>query len=177
MSQAPIADPLIVQDAQEAHLPAIQAIYAHYVLNDLCSFEEVPPTVAQLRARHEEVLRAGGVYLVALRHGVVQGYAYAGAYRGRSAYRRTVENSVYVAPWCRGQGAGRALMAQLVARCTQAGFAQMVAVVGHSGNEGSLRLHRSAGFETVGTLRNVGFKFGRWVDTVLMQRPLADAAR
>jgi phosphinothricin acetyltransferase len=120
------------------------------------------------------VLRLGLPYLVAMVGGHLVGYAYAGAYRARPAYRRTVENSVYVAQGMQGRGIGRALLAALIERCSQAGLSQMVAVVGDSGNTGSIRLHESLGFEHVGVLRDVGFKFGRRVDTVLMQRPLCD---
>jgi phosphinothricin acetyltransferase len=162
-----------IADAEPQHLDQIQAIYSHYVLHDLCSFEEQVPTVAQMLSRRLEVLRLGLPYLVALREGRVVGYAYAGAYRARSAYRHTVEDSIYVAQGEHGRGIGKALLAALIERCAARGLRQMVAVVGHSGNAGSTRLHESLGFERVGVLRDVGFKFGRWVDTVLMQRALA----
>jgi phosphinothricin acetyltransferase len=153
-------------------MQAVQSIYAHYVLHDLCSFEEVPPSVDQMLSRRAEVLRLGLPYLVAIEAGDVVGYAYAGAWRTRPAYRNTVESSIYVAPGRHGRGIGSALLAELVARCAKAGLAQMVAVIGNSANAGSIRLHEGQGFEHVGVLRNVGFKFGRWVDTVLMQRAL-----
>ena len=153
-------------------MQAVQSIYAHYVLHDLCSFEEVPPSVEQMLARRAEVLRLGLPYLVAIEEGEVVGYAYASAWRTRPAYRNTVESSIYVAPGRHGRGIGSALLAELVARCAGGGFAQMVAVIGNSANAGSIRLHESQGFEHVGVLRNVGFKFDRWVDTVLMQRAL-----
>lgn len=153
-------------------MQAVQSIYAHYVLHDLCSFEEVPPSVDQMLSRRAEVLRLGLPYLVAIEAGDVVGYAYASAWRTRPAYRNTVESSIYVAPGRHGRGIGSALLAELVARCAKAGLAQMVAVIGNSANAGSIRLHEGQGFEHVGVLRNVGFKFGRWVDTVLMQRAL-----
>jgi phosphinothricin acetyltransferase len=142
------------------------------VRHDLCSFEEEVPTVDQMRARRTEVLRHGLPYLVALKNGEVVGYAYASPYRARSAYRHTVEDSIYVAHGMHGHGIGKALLRAVIARCTEGGFTQMVAVVGNSANAGSQRLHESLGFKTVGVLRDVGFKFGRWVDTVLMQRAL-----
>ncbi|XAH21650.1 N-acetyltransferase family protein [Xylophilus sp. GW821-FHT01B05] len=153
-------------------MASVQAIYRPYVLHELCSFEEEPPTVAQMQARRAELVQAGYPFLVALLDGEVVGYCYAGPYRSRPAYRATVENSVYVAQGRHGCGIGRALLQALVARCTQAGHAQMVAVVGNSANAGSIGLHAAQGFELVGTLRQVGFKRGQWVDTVLMQRAL-----
>lgn len=153
-------------------MQVVQAIYAHYVLHDLCSFEEVPPSVDQMLSRRAEVLRLGLPYLVAIEGGEVAGYAYASAWRTRPAYRNTVESSIYVASGRHGRGIGSALLAELVALCAGSGFAQMVAVIGNSANAGSIRLHEGQGFEHVGVLRNVGFKFGCWVDTVLMQRAL-----
>ena len=164
--------PPAILDAQPHHMDEVQAIYRHYVLHDLCSFEEEPPTTAQMLSRRAEVLRLGLPYLVAVQDGRVAGYAYASAYRARPAYRHTVEDSIYVAPGLQGRGIGHALLAALIARCTEAGFSQMVAVIGNSANAGSIGLHSAAGFEQVGVLRKVGFKFGQWVDTVLMQRAL-----
>lgn len=153
-------------------MPAVQAIYSHYVLHDLCSFEEEVPSVEQMQSRRTDALHRGLPYLVALKNGEVVGYAYASAYRARSAYRHTVEDSIYVAQGMHGHGIGKALLAEVIRRCTDSGFTQMVAVVGNSANAGSQRLHEGLGFERVGVLRNVGFKFGQWVDTVLMQRAL-----
>jgi L-amino acid N-acyltransferase YncA len=168
-----MATPLpLLQDAEPHHMQAVQSIYAHYVLHDLCSFEEVPPSVEQMLSRRAEVLRLGLPYLAAIEEREVVGYAYASAWRTRPAYRNTVESSIYVAPGRHGRGIGSALLGALVARCAEAGRAQMVAVIGNSANAGSIRLHEGQGFEHVGVLRNVGFKFGRWVDTVLMQRAL-----
>ncbi|MFH0134150.1 GNAT family N-acetyltransferase [Variovorax sp. VaC1] len=161
-----------ILDAGAHHMPAVQAIYSHYVLHDLCSFEEEVPTVEQMQSRRNDALRNGMPYLVALKNGEVAGYAYASAYRARSAYRHTVEDSIYVAQGMHGHGIGKALLAEVIRRCTDSGFTQMVAVVGNSANAGSQRLHESLGFERVGVLRDVGFKFGQWVDTVLMQRAL-----
>lgn len=153
-------------------MAAVQAIYSHYVLHDLCSFEEEVPTVDQMQARRADVLQRGLPYLVALKDGEVVGYAYATAYRARSAYRHTVEDSIYVARGMHGHGIGKALLREVIRRCTDGGFTQMVACVGNSANTGSLRLHESLGFEQVGVLRDIGFKFGQWVDTVLLQRAL-----
>lgn len=161
-----------ILDAEPHHMPAVQAIYSHYVLHDLCSFEEQVPTIDEMRARHAEARRRGLPYLVALKNGELVGYAYASPWRTRSAYRHTVEDSVYVAPHMHGHGIGKALLQAVIQRCTEAGFTQMVAVVGNSANAGSQGLHERLGFERVGVLRNVGFKFGQWVDTVLLQRAL-----
>jgi phosphinothricin acetyltransferase len=161
-----------ILDAEPHHMPSVQAIYSHYVLHDLCSFEEEVPTVDQMQARRTDVLRHGLPYLVAMADSDVVGYAYASPYRARSAYRHTVEDSIYVAQGMHGHGIGKALLQAVIRRCTESGFTQMVAVVGNSANAGSQRLHEGLGFEMVGVLRNVGFKFGQWVDTVLMQRAL-----
>ncbi|SDY12960.1 phosphinothricin acetyltransferase [Variovorax sp. YR266] len=161
-----------ILDAEPHHVAAVQAIYSHYVLHDLCSFEEEVPTVDQMQARRADVLQRGLPYLVALKDGEVAGYAYATAYRARSAYRHTVEDSIYVAQGMHGHGIGKALLREVIRRCTDGGFTQMVACVGNSANTGSLRLHESLGFEQVGVLRDIGFKFGQWVDTVLLQRAL-----
>ncbi|MDQ0587155.1 GNAT family N-acetyltransferase [Variovorax paradoxus] len=161
-----------ILDAEPHHMASIQAIYSHYVLHDLCSFEEEVPSVDEMQARRADVLARGLPYLVAVKDGEVAGYAYASPYRSRSAYRHTVEDSIYVAAGLQGHGIGRALLQEVIRRCTDGGFTQMVAVIGNSANAGSQRVHQSLGFETVGVLRNVGFKFGQWVDTVLMQRAL-----
>ncbi|MCK0196946.1 N-acetyltransferase family protein [Ancylobacter sp. 6x-1] len=167
----PSASPSI-RDAEPADLPAIAAIYAHHVLHGLASFEEVPPDIDEIAARRAAVLAQGLPYLVAELDGTVAGFCYAGAYRPRPAYRHTVEDSVYVADGLNGRGVGRTLLGTLIARCEEGSWRQMLAVIGDSGNAGSIGLHRSLGFRPAGTLEAVGFKFGRWVDSVLMQRPL-----
>jgi L-amino acid N-acyltransferase YncA len=173
MPSSPLASTAVeILDAGPHHVPAVQAIYSHYVLHDLCSFEEEVPTVEQMQSRRADVLARGLPYLVAMKDGEVAGYAYASPYRSRSAYRHTVEDSIYVAPGMQGRGIGKALLQEVIRRCTESGFTQMVAVVGNSANAGSQRVHQRLGFETVGVLRNVGFKFGQWVDTVIMQRAL-----
>lgn len=165
-----------VSDAVRQDMEAIQAIYAQHVLHGLASFEETPPTVGEMAARRDTVLAAGLPYLVAELQGRVVGYAYATPYRPRPAYRFTVEDSVYVEEGGGGGGVGSALLGAVIARCEAGPWRQMVAVIGNSGNAGSLGLHRKLGFRTVGTLEAAGFKLGRWVDTVLMQRPLNGGA-
>ena len=159
-------------------MPRIQTIYAREVLQGLASFEEVPPTVEVLLARRHAVLELGLPYLAAELDGRVVGYSYATGYRPRPGYRNTIEDSVYVAEAARGLGVGRALLAALVSRCEAGPWRQMIAVIGDSANLGSIALHEGLGFRRIGTLRSVGRKRGRWVDTVLMQRALGvgDAA-
>ena len=157
-----------------ADLDAIQRIYAHHVLHGLASFEETPPDAAELTRRWQAIADVGLPYLAAIDNlsGALVGYAYAGPYRPRSAYRFTVEDSVYVTPKASGRGVGRALLRRLIDMSTSLGKRQMIAIIGDTGNEPSIRLHRACGFELVGTFGSIGFKHGRWVDTVLMQRPL-----
>lgn len=176
MLELPNAD-VLVRDAADADVPAIQSIYAHHVLHGLATFEEVPPSVADMAERRLSVLSAGLPYLAAEIQGQVVGYAYATAYRPRPAYRHTIEDSIYVAQGLAGRGIGRALLGALIARSERGPWRQMLAVIGHSGNAASIALHRSLGFEPIGTLHAVGFKLGRWVDTVLMQRVLGDGDR
>jgi len=153
-------------------LPAIQAIYAHHVLHGVASFEETPPSVGDLRDRLASVLRHGLPYMVAEVEGKIAGYCYATPYRPRAAYRNTIEDSIYMDNAFRGRGIGRALLEALIARCESGPWRQMVAVIADGGSGGSLSLHRTLGFELVGTLKAVGFKHGRWLDTTLMQRTL-----
>lgn len=164
-----------IRDATHGDIPAIQAIYAHHVLHGLASFEEVPPGVDEMRVRYESVRDSGKPYIVAELDGAVAGFGYASAYRARSAYRFTLENSVYIDERRRGRGVGTALLDALVARCRAGPWRQMLAVIGDSGNAASIGLHRKAGFREVGVLRRVGFKHGRWVDSVLMQLELSAA--
>ena len=165
---------MLIRDSRPDDLVHIQAIYAHHVLHGLATFEETPPDVTELGRRRDEVLARGMPYLVAELDGEPAGYAYAGPFRPRSAYRFTVEDSIYLAPDRVGQGIGRGLLTALIDRCTASGCRQMVAVIGDSGNAASIGLHRSHGFVMSGVLKATGFKFGRWVDTVLMQRALGD---
>jgi phosphinothricin acetyltransferase len=161
-----------LRDASELDLPQIQAIYAHHVLHGLATFEEEPPSVAELAERRAAVLALGLPYLVAEQGGVVVGYCYATSYRPRRAYRYAIEDSVYIADGRAGRGIGAALLAALIARCEVGPWRQMIAIIGNSENAASIALHRRLGFAHVGTLRSVGFKLGRWVDTVVMQRAL-----
>jgi phosphinothricin acetyltransferase len=161
-----------LRPARDADLAAIQAIYAHHVLYGLATFEEVPPDAAEMARRRAEIRARGLPYLVAEEAGRILGYAYAGPYRPRSAYRFAVEDSIYLDPAATGRGLGRRLLARLIEESTAAGARQMLAVIGDSGNAASIAVHARAGFRHAGTFAAVGFKLGRWVDTVLMQRPL-----
>lgn len=161
-----------VRPAVAADFPAIQSIYEHHVLTGLASFEEEAPPVDELRRRHEEVAGRGLPWLVADSAGTVAGYGYCAPYRARSAYRYALEDSVYVRHDMAGKGIGGALLAELLRRCEGLGYRQIVAVIGDSANAPSIGLHAAFGFVRVGTLRSVGYKLGRWVDSVLMQRPL-----
>jgi L-amino acid N-acyltransferase YncA len=163
---------MIIRDAVDTDLTAVHRIYAHEVLTGIATFEEVPPTLDELIARKESVRAAGLPYLVAEVRDEVVGFSYASPYRARSAYRFTIEDSVYVAADAQGTGVGSALLTELIARCEVGPARQMIAVIGNSANDGSVRLHERLGFRRVGTLAAVGFKFGHWVDTVLMQREL-----
>ena len=161
-----------MRPAAPADIPAIQAIYSHHVLHGLASFEEEPPSVDEMRRRFDEITGRGLPYLAAEFGGKVAGYGYCSLYRTRSAYRYALEDSVYVRDDAIGKGIGSALLAQLIARCEGLGYRQLIAVIGDSANTASIALHASQGFLRAGTLRSVGFKFGRWVDSVIMQRPL-----
>ena len=162
----------IVRDASEMDMVYVQRIYARHVLHGIASFEEEAPSLEQMLARRRDVLRQGLPFLVAAQQDDIIGYSYAAAYRARSGYRYTIEDSVYLADGLGGRGIGRALLTTLIARCELGPWRQMIAVIGDSANEASIRLHARLGFAQVGTLRSVGFKLGRWVDSVLMQRAL-----
>jgi phosphinothricin acetyltransferase len=163
---------MLVRPAALQDLPAIQAIYAHHVLHGLASFEEVPPALEEMRRRHEDVTRQGFPYLVAEERGEIQGYGYCSLYRTRSAYRHTLEDSIYVKQGQQGKGVGTAVLRELIAICAALNYRQIIAVIGDSANAGSIKLHASLGFVRAGLLRSTGYKFGRWVDSVYMQRPL-----
>ncbi|NLD54248.1 MAG: N-acetyltransferase [Burkholderiaceae bacterium] len=165
-----------VRDAVSADMAEIQEIYAHHVLHGLATFEEVPPSAAEMTGRRAAVLAAGLPYLAAEIDGRVVGYSYATAFRARPAYRYTVEDSVYVRDGMAGRGIGVALLAELIRRCEAGPWRQMIAVICDSANAASISLHRRLGFVHAGTLAAVGFKLGRWVDTVQMQRPLGDGS-
>jgi len=166
----------ILRPAAAADMPAITAIYQHAVRHGTASFEIDPPDQAEMTRRFQALSDGGFPYVVAEDDGAVRGYAYAGLYRTRVAYRHTLEDSVYVAPDFHGRRIGRALLARLLAESAARGYRQMVAVIGDSQQHASIALHRAAGFRLVGTFEAVGFKFGRWLDTVLMQCPLGPGA-
>lgn len=162
--------------AGTAELPEIQAIYAHHVLHGTGTFEELPPPLEEITRRHAAGIAAGYDWLAATDASGVLGYAYTGPFRARSAYRLTAEDSVYVRDDVRGQGVGRALLAELLARAERRGVRQMLALIGDSENTGSIGVHASLGFLQCGVLRGAGLKFGRWLDVVIMQRPLGAGA-
>jgi L-amino acid N-acyltransferase YncA len=167
---------MLIRAAQPQDLAVITAIYDHAVRHGTASFELEPPDAGEMTRRYETLRRGGYPYLVAEIDGELLGYAYAGPYRARPAYHWSVEDSIYIAPRSHRRGIGRALIERLIAEAEAAGFRQMIAVIGDSANAGSIELHRAAGFRMVGTFDNVGFKFGRWLDSVLMQRPLGAGA-
>jgi L-amino acid N-acyltransferase YncA len=161
-----------LRPALPADIPAIAAIYGHHVIHGLASFETEPPSAAEMTSRHAAIVASGYPYLVATDDAQVLGYAYASAFRTRPAYRYTVEDSVYVAPDAVGRGTGRALLTRLIAECEARGYRQMLAVIGDSDNAPSIRLHAACGFGRMAVFNGTGFKHGRWVDTVFMQRAL-----
>ena len=165
-----------IRPTAEADLPSITAIYAHAVRYGTATFELIPPDLAEMTRRYRALIDGGFPYFVAVLDGRVAGYAYAGPYRPRPAYRFTVENSVYLDPAVHRRGIGLRLMERLIAECDGRGFRQMIAVIGDSANAGSIGLHRRCGFQMIGTHPNVGLKFGRWLDTVMMQRALGEGA-
>jgi L-amino acid N-acyltransferase YncA len=164
----------LIRPASTADLPAIAAIYAHHVRHGTASFELAPPGLEEMRRRQDALAQSGHPYLVAERAGEVLGYAYAGPYRPRPGYANTVEDSIYLHPHAAGQGLGSLLLTALLKECTRRGFRQMVAAVGDSANAASIGLHRKHGFQLVGTLRAVGYKHGRWLDSVFLQRDLGE---
>jgi phosphinothricin acetyltransferase len=167
-----LSDSAMIRAARVDDLPAVQAIYAHHVTHGLASFELTPPTLDDMTARWRAIVEAGLPYLVVEEDGAVAGYAYAGPYRTRPAYRHTLEDSIYLAPPAAGRGLGRALLARLIVECEQRGARQLLAVIGDSANAASIAVHRACGFRQLAVLDAVGWKFGRWVDSVIMQRAL-----
>lgn len=161
-----------MRDSVDADAASIAAIYAHHVLHGTASFETEAPSAAEMAQRRADILARGLPYLVAEQDRTVLGYAYAGPYRLRAAYRHAVEDSIYLRPDAIGQGIGRRLLQELLARCEALGRRQMIAVVGDSTSLASIRLHESLGFRVIGVLRSVGHKHGRWLDSVLLQRAL-----
>jgi L-amino acid N-acyltransferase YncA len=168
-----VSGAFVIRPSRDEDVAAIAAIYRHHVLHGVASFEEIPPDGEELARRRQEILALGLPYLVAEAAGRVLGYCYASRYRTRSAYRFTLEDSIYIDAAELGRGIGRALLSTLLDRCTELGYRQMIAVIGGSDQWPSIHLHEALGFSRAGLLRAVGFKFGGWVDAVLMQRPLA----
>jgi len=167
----------LLRAANRADVPAIAGIYGHHVLHGLASFELEAPSPEEMLRRFEAITAAGYPYLVATKDDQVLGYAYASAFRARPAYRYTVEDSVYIDPVATGRGIGRQLLLALIEACAQAQFRQMIAVIGDSANHASIGLHRACGFDRMSVFVATGFKHGRWVDTVFMQRALGDGDR
>jgi L-amino acid N-acyltransferase YncA len=167
---------LEIRPATEADLLAVTEIYQHAVLYGTATFELIPPDLAEMTRRFGVLMDGGFPYFVAALEGQVIGYAYAGAYRPRPAYRFTVENSVYLQPAIHRRGIGLLLLQRLIAESEARGYRQMIAVIGDSANAGSIGVHARCGFQMIGTHPHVGFKFGRWLDTVMMQRALGDGA-
>lgn len=165
---------LTIRESRDEDVAPIQAIYAHHVLHGTASFELEPPDVDEVGRRRSDVIRNGFPYLVAEDGGRVLGYAYANLFRTRPAYRFTLENSIYIDRDATGRGIGRALLAELIAASEAAGCRQMLAVIGDSANVASIGLHAACGFRFAGVMRASGWKFGRWLDTVLMQRELGE---
>ena len=165
-----------IRSATEADLPFITAIYAHAVRFGTATFELESPDLAEMTRRFRALMEGGFPYLVAVLDGEVTGYAYAGPYRPRPAYRFTVENSIYLKPAIHRRGIGLQLMQCLLRECEASGYRQMIAVIGDSANAGSIGVHARCGFQMIGTHPNVGIKFGRWLDTVMMQIALGEAA-
>ena len=166
-----------IRPATEADLPAITKIYEHAVLHGTATFELTPPDLAEMTRRFKSLMDGGFPYLVGTFDGRVGGYAYAGPYRPRPAYRFTVENSIYLDPAIHRRGVGLVLLRRLIDECEKRGYRQMVAVIGDSANAGSIGVHTRCGFQMIGTHPNVGLKFGRWLDTVMMQLPLGEGAK
>jgi len=169
-------DGFLVRPSRDADVAAIATIYAHHVLHGVASFEEVPPDANEIARRRAEIRAEGLPYLVAERDGRVVGYCYAGHYRTRSAYRYSLEDSIYIDAAEIGRGIGRALLSELIDRSAALGYRQMVAVVGGSDTWPSIRLHERLGFARIGTLPAIGFKFGGWIDSIYLQRALGPGA-
>ncbi|QWG13532.1 GNAT family N-acetyltransferase [Bradyrhizobium sediminis] len=168
---------LEIRPTATADLPAITEIYEHAVRYGTATFELIPPDLDEMTRRFNVLTEGGFPYFVAALEGRVVGYAYAGAYRPRPAYRFTVENSVYLQPAIHRRGVGLKLLQRLIAECEARGYRQMIAVIGDSANAGSIGVHAKCGFQMIGTHPDVGFKFGRWLDTVMMQRALGDGGK
>ncbi len=163
-----------IRPSRDPDLPAITAIYAHHVLHGTGTFETTPPTDAEMAARRGEVLARGLPYLVAEEGGRVLGFAYCQWFKPRPAYRFSAEDSIYVHPDAQGRGLGRALLAELAAQAQAAGIRRLLAVIGDSANTASIGVHQALGFTPAGSFKSCGWKFGRWLDIVLMEKPLGE---
>ena len=163
---------LLIRPSRDDDVAAIAGIYGHHVLHGVASFEEVPPSVEEMARRRADVIVRGFPYVVAERGGKVVGYCYSGPYRARIGYRFSIEDSIYIDANEVGRGIGRALLAEVIERSTELGYRQMIAVIGGSETLPSINLHKALGFTHIGTFTGIGFKFGRWIDSVYMQRPL-----
>ena len=168
---------LTLRPSSPQDIPAITAIYAHHVLHSTATFETTPPTEEEMAARRADVLARGLPYLVAELHGKVVGFAYCQWFKPRPAYRFSAEDSIYLHPDATGQKIGGKLLAALMHQAEQAGVRKLIAVIGDSGNAGSIGAHRAAGFQQVGVIASCGWKFGRWLDIVMMDRALGDGDR
>ena len=162
----------LIRPSRDDDVAAIAGIYAHHVLHGVASFEEVPPSVEEMARRRADVIARGFPYVVAERGGKVVGYCYSGPYRARIGYRFSIEDSIYIDANEVGRGIGRALLTEVIERSTELGYRQMIAVIGGSETLPSINLHKALGFTHIGTFTGIGFKFGRWIDSVYMQRPL-----
>ncbi len=163
---------LIIRPSRDEDTAAITAIYAHHVLHGTGTFEIDPPSAPDMAARRSDVLARGLPWLVAEDNGQIAGFAYCNWFKPRPAYRFSAEDSIYLAPHAKGQGLGRMLLAELVLQAERVGVRKLIAVIGDSANTGSIGVHRSAGFKPVGVLASCGWKFDRWLDVVLMEKPL-----
>jgi phosphinothricin acetyltransferase len=166
-----------IRPAEPGDVAAITRIYADSVRHGTASFEIDPPNEAEMARRYDNLRTGGFPFIVAEFDGMFAGYAYSGTYRARPGFRWTVEDSIYIDPRVQRRGIGRALLDRLIVLSAAAGFRQMIAVIGDSANTASIELHRAARFRMIGTFADVGFKFGRWIDSVLMQRELGDGSR
>ena len=163
---------VIIRASNDADIPTITAIYRHHVLEGTGTFEIEPPDETEFAHRRQDLVQRGFPWIVAEAEGAVVGYAYAGPFRAREAYRFTLEDSVYVHPQFVGRGIGGALLMELIEICRRGGFRQIIAVIGDSSNQGSIRVHQTCGFQHTGVLMNAGLKFDRWLDVVIMQLEL-----
>ena len=166
-----------IRDVADTDLPAIQAIYADQVLHGVSSWEETPPDLAEITRRRDAIVAAGYPYRVAVRDNEVIGYAYASTYRPRPAYRYTVENSIYISTTAQRSGCGGVLLKDLIDQCTALGYRQMIAVIGDSNNAMSIDFHKKMGFQMIGTVSSIGYKFNQWLDSVIMQLPLGEGEK